>query len=80
MSTKTCLIIFGVIVALAVFASAENEEQSLAEKLSSLRVERDADAGRRKYRKQNKKSKKKMNRNLHSIFLFFSFFTYFQIP
>ena len=62
MSTKICLIIFGVIVALAVFASAENEEQSLAEKLSSLRVERDADAGRRKYRKQNKKSKKKMNR------------------
>ena len=39
-SSKTYLIIFGPIIALAVIASAKDEEQGLTEKLSSLRVER----------------------------------------
>merc|ERR1712018_327936 len=60
--SKISIILFGLLVALAVLASAENEEQSLAEKLSSLRVARDADPGRRNKnkRKKSKKSKKSL--------------------
>ena len=50
--SKISIILFGLLIVLAVIASAENEEQSLSEKLSSMRVARDADAGRR--RKKNK--------------------------
>ena len=61
--SKISLILFGLLVVLAVFATAENEEQSLSEKLSSLRVVRDADAGRKKMRKnKNRKSKRKNNK------------------
>merc|ERR1712227_1090014 len=60
--SKISIILFGLLVALAVLASAENEEQSLSEKLSSLRVARDADPGRRNKnkRKKSKKSKKSL--------------------
>ena len=61
MSSKTCLITFGLIVLLAVLASAENEEQSLAEELSSMRVVRDAEAGRRKQIKKSKNKNRKRN-------------------
>ena len=58
MRSKTCLITFGLIVLLAVLASAENEEQSLAEELSSIRVVRDAEAGRGKHIKKSKNKKR----------------------
>merc|ERR1712156_320735 len=66
MNSKICLILFGLLVALAVLASAENnEESSLYEELGSSRVARsaDADAARRKRktlrkRKRTKRTKK----------------------
>ena len=56
--SKISIILFGLLVALAVLASAENEEQSLSEEISSMRVVRDADAGRGK-KKNNRKNKRK---------------------
>merc|ERR1712073_116528 len=72
MTTKTILIVFGLLVALAVLASAENnEESSLSEELGSSRVARsaDADAARRKRKtlrkrkRTQKKGLKKRNKN-----------------
>ena len=64
--SKISLILFGLLVALAVLASAENEEQSLSQKISSLRIARDADAGRRNKKnrngKKNKKNKRRKNK------------------
>ena len=59
--SKISLILFGLLVVVAVFATAENEEQSLSEKLSSMRVARDADPKRKKMRK-SKKNKRKNNK------------------
>merc|ERR1712073_215355 len=72
MTTKTILIVFGLLVAFAVLASAENhEESSLSEELGSSRAARsaDADAARRKRKtlrkrkRTQKKGLKKMNKN-----------------
>merc|ERR1711963_1164590 len=72
MNSKICLILFGLIVALAVLASAENhEESSLSEEVGSSRVARsaDADAARRKRKtlrkrkRTQKKGLKKRNKN-----------------
>merc|ERR1719356_1268302 len=72
MNNKICLILFGLLVALAVLASAENhEESSLSEELGSSRVARsaDADAARRKRKtlrkrkRTQKKGLKKKNKN-----------------
>merc|ERR1712061_659706 len=72
MNSKICLILFGLLVALAVLASAENnEESSLSEELGSSRVARsaDADAARRKRKtlrkrkRTQKKGLKKRNKN-----------------
>merc|ERR1712073_262585 len=72
MTTKTILIVFGLLVAFAVLASAENhEESSLSEELGSSRVARsaDADAARRKRKtlrkrkRTQKKGLKKRNKN-----------------
>merc|ERR1712029_1052193 len=64
--SKISLILFGLLVVLAVLASAENEEQSLSQKISSLRIARDADAGRRNKKnrngKKNKKNKRRKNK------------------
>ena len=64
--SKIFLILFGLLVVLAVLASAENEEQSLSQKISSLRIARDADAGRRNKKnrngKKNKKNKRRKNK------------------
>merc|ERR1711902_14934 len=57
---KISLIIFGLFIVLAVFVTAENEEQSLSAKFSSMRVARDADAGKR--RKNVKKEKIRRNK------------------
>merc|ERR1711878_137954 len=60
MNRKICLILFGLLVALAVLASAENsEENSLSEEVASSRLAREAEAeaGKRKSRK-NKSAKK----------------------
>merc|ERR1712061_923756 len=66
MNSKICLILFGLLVALAVLASAENnEESSLSEELGSSRVARsaDADAARRK-RKTLRKRKRTQKKGL----------------
>merc|ERR1712073_238845 len=72
MTTKTILIVFGLLVAFAVLASAENhEESSLSEELGSSRVARSAyaDAARRKRKtlrkrkRTQKKGLKKRNKN-----------------
>jgi len=72
MNSKICLILFGLLVVLAVLASAENhEESSLSEELGSSRVARsaDADAARRKRKtlrkrkRTQKKGLKKRNKN-----------------
>ena len=64
--SKISFILFGLLVVLAVLASAENEEQSLSQKISSLRIARDADAGRRNKKnrngKKNKKNKRRKNK------------------
>merc|ERR1711902_463409 len=69
---QICLILFGLLVVLAVLASAENhEESSLSEELGSSRVARsaDADAARRKRKtlrkrkRTQKKGLKKRNKN-----------------
>merc|ERR1712088_913517 len=60
MNRKICLILFGLLVALAVLASAENsEENSLSEEVASSRLAREAEAeaGKKKSRK-NKSAKK----------------------
>merc|ERR1712079_256157 len=62
MNSKICLILFGLLVALAVLASEENhEESSLSEELGSSRVARsaDADAARRKTLRKRKRTQKK---------------------
>ena len=48
---------------LAVLASAEKEDQSLAEKLISMRVVRDAEAGKRNLNKKSKKGNNRKNKN-----------------
>merc|ERR1711902_388234 len=72
MNSKICLILFGLLVALAVLASAENhEESSLSEELGSSRVARSADAEAarrkrktlRKRKRTQKKGLKKRNKN-----------------
>merc|ERR1712061_77696 len=72
MNSKICLILFGLLVALAVLSSAEtNEESSLSEELGSSRGARsaDADAARRKRKtlrkrkRTQKKGLKKRNKN-----------------
>ena len=60
--SKISFILFGLLVVLAVLASAENEEQSLSEQLSSMRVIRNADAGNRK-KNRNKKNRRKNKKN-----------------
>merc|ERR1711992_195424 len=63
---RIVLIVFGLLVAFAVFASAENhEESSLSEELGSSRVARsaDADAARRK-RKTLRKRKRTQKKGL----------------
>merc|ERR1712061_16150 len=76
MNSKICLILFGLLVALAVLASAENnEESSLSEELGSSRVARsaDADAARRKRKtlrkrkRTQKKGLKKRNKNKSAL-------------
>ena len=58
MSSKTCLILFGLLVAFAVLSAAENnEENSLSVEAPSTRLARSADA-RRKNNHKSKKSKK----------------------
>ena len=58
MSSKTCLILFGLLVAFAVLSAAENnEENSLSVEAPSSRLARSADA-RRKNNHKSKKSKK----------------------
>merc|ERR1719340_467988 len=64
MDSKLCLIVFGLVVAIAVLASAENnEDSSLSEELASSRVARfaEAEAGKKK-RKALKKRKRKKNK------------------
>merc|ERR1719356_1992261 len=72
MNNKICLILFGLLVALAVLASAENhDESSLSEELGSSRVARSAyaEAARkkrktlRKRKRTQKKGLKKRNKN-----------------
>ena len=72
MNSKTCLTFLGLLLVLAVLASAENhEESSLSEELGSSRVARsaDADAARRKRKtlrkrkRTQKKGLKKRNKN-----------------
>merc|ERR1712242_651915 len=60
MNSKICLILFGLLVALAVLGSAENsEEKTLSEEVASTRLAREAEAeaGKKKIRK-NKSAKK----------------------
>ena len=60
MSSKTCLILFGLLVAFAVLSAADNnEESSLSEEVASARVARSADAGKNK----SKRSKKNKTKN-----------------
>ena len=60
MNRKICLILFGLLVALAVLASAENsEENSLSEEVASSRLAREAEAGKRKSRKNKSKKSRK---------------------
>ena len=62
--SKISFILFGLLVVLAVLATAENEEQSLSEQLSSMRLVRDADArNRNKNKNKNKKNKRKNKKN-----------------
>merc|ERR1711936_181090 len=59
MNSKICLILFGLLVALAVLSAAENsEESSLSEEVASARLTRDAEAGKRKRNNKAKRSKK----------------------
>merc|ERR1712045_996371 len=54
-----CLILFGLVVAIAVLASAENnEDSSLSEELASSRVARYAEAEAGKKKRKNNKAKK----------------------
>ena len=65
MNSKTCLTFLGLLLVLAVLASAENhEESSLSEELGSSRVARsaDAEAARRK-RKTLRKRKRTQKKN-----------------
>merc|ERR1711994_545627 len=65
MDSKLCLILFGLVVAIAVLASAENnEDSSLSEELASSRVARfaEAEAGKKK-RKALRKRKRKQRKN-----------------
>merc|ERR1712079_296274 len=65
MDSKLCLILSGLVVAIAVLASAENnEDSSLSEELASSRVARfaEADAGKKK-RKALRKRKRKQRKN-----------------
>merc|ERR1711992_60349 len=68
MDSKLCLIVFGLVVAIAGLASAENnEDSSLSEELASSRVARfaEAEAGKKKrkaLRKRKKGLKKRKNR------------------
>ena len=60
MNRKICLILFGLLVALAVLASAENsEENSLSEEVASTRLAREAEAGKKKSRKNKSKKSRK---------------------
>merc|ERR1711953_1285924 len=70
MNSKICLILFGLLVALAVLSAAENsEENSLSEEVASARLTREAEAGKRKRNnkakrsKKNKKNKRKGRKN-----------------
>merc|ERR1712223_1781272 len=68
MDSKLCLILFGLVVAIAVLASAENnEDSSLSEELASSRVARfaEAQAGKKK-RKALRKRKRKQRKNKKS--------------
>merc|ERR1711936_113659 len=59
MNSKICLILFGLLVALAVLSAAENsEENSLSEEVASARLTREAEAGKRKRNNKAKRSKK----------------------
>merc|ERR1712045_533742 len=59
MNSKICLILFGLLVALAVLSAAENsEENSLSEEVASSRLIREAEAGKRKRNNKAKKAKK----------------------
>merc|ERR1712045_838747 len=59
MNSKICLILFGLLVALAVLSAAENsEENSLSEEVASSRLIREAEAGKRKRNNKAKRSKK----------------------
>merc|ERR1712079_324319 len=73
MNSKICLILFGLLVALAVLSAAENSEENslsaLSEEVASARLTREAEAGKRKRNnkakrsKKNKKNKKKGRKN-----------------
>merc|ERR1712223_2235261 len=68
MDSKLCLILFGLVVAIAVLASAENnEDSSLSEELASSRVARfaEAEAGKKK-RKALRKRKRKQRKSKKS--------------
>merc|ERR1712061_264655 len=59
MNSKICLILFGLLVALAVLSAAENSEESaLSEEAASARLTREAEAGKRKRNNKAKRSKK----------------------
>merc|ERR1712045_42153 len=63
MNSKICLILFGLLVALAVLSAAENsEESSLSEEVASARLTRDAEAGKSKKNKKGKRKGRKNNR------------------
>merc|ERR1711997_1164810 len=62
MNSKICLILFGLLVALAVLSAAENSEENslsaLSEEVASARLTREAEAGKRKRNNKAKRSKK----------------------
>ena len=66
MSSKTCLILLGLLIAFAVLSAAENnEESSLSEEVASARLARSADAGNNKSKisKKNKRKTKKAKKS-----------------
>ena len=62
MLSKLCLII-GLFLFLALLVSANNEEQSLSQQASSIRIKREADPGRRNKNKKAKRRNKGKGRN-----------------
>ena len=66
MSSKTCLILLGLLIAFAVLSAAENnEESSLSEEVAFARLARSADAGNNKSKisKKNKRKTKKAKKS-----------------